>query len=84
MDVSDRRDIRDETVPAPIRCGHCLDVIGVYEPLIVCDDGVARETSRAVEPGLPRTGADYYHRRCHAAGAREQAHRRSGSPPPAG
>jgi len=45
-------------------------VIGVYEPLVVVDDGEAREGSRAAEPELCAERAEhhhrsYYHRSCY-------------------
>jgi hypothetical protein len=46
------------------RCAHCGDVIGVYEPLVECQDSHSRTTSRAAEPGLKATDGSYYHRRC--------------------
>jgi hypothetical protein len=49
-----------------LRCEHCGDVIGVYEPMIVLHDGRARVTSKAAEHddtwGLP---AAYYHAACY-------------------
>lgn len=48
-----------------VRCAHCQEVIGVYEPLIVLDAGEPRETSRAAEPMLPLDGAEHYHRTCY-------------------
>ncbi len=48
------------------RCKHCGDLIGVYEPLVVCSESGARMTSRAAEPDLEATGATHYHRVCYA------------------
>lgn len=48
-----------------LRCEHCGDLIGVYEPLVVCIKGVARTTSRAAEPDLEAAGATHYHRACY-------------------
>ena len=56
-------DGRSET----LRCEHCGDVIGVYEPLIVRSGDDVRETSRAAEPELPLPRAQHYHRECFAA-----------------
>lgn len=47
-----------------MRCHHCGDTIGVYEPLIVLGDGFARETSRAAEPGAASAEGARYHRAC--------------------
>lgn len=49
------------------RCGRCGDVIGVYEPLVVCSEGGARTTSRAAEPQLRAADSRQYHRDCYAA-----------------
>lgn len=45
------------------RCHLCGDVIGVYEPLILCPDSMPRTTSRAAEPTLA-PGDVYYHPAC--------------------
>jgi hypothetical protein len=50
-----------------LRCAHCEDVIGVYEPMIVVRGGLAHSTSQAAEgsiEGLPH--ADCYHDACFA------------------
>jgi len=47
-----------------IRCGHCEEPIGVYEPLITLAEGHTRETSRAAEPHVISRGARCYHRSC--------------------
>jgi len=49
----------------PMRCAHCGDVIGVYEPLIALAEGRARETSLAAEPGAADRGDSHYHRACY-------------------
>lgn len=54
-------------VEEAFRCKHCGDLIGVYEPSVVCAKGLARTTSRAAEPDLEATGATHYHRACYAA-----------------
>jgi hypothetical protein len=46
------------------RCRVCGDVIGVYEPVVVCDAS-PRTTSLAAEPTLD-AGARCYHRLCFA------------------
>jgi len=51
------------------RCEHCGDLIGVYEPLVVCSEGGTRTTSRAAEPDLEAAGATHYHRACYNAEA---------------
>jgi hypothetical protein len=50
----------------PLRCVHCGDVIGVYEPLVACVGDEARETSRAAEPDLALQDTEVYHRACFA------------------
>lgn len=49
----------------PLRCRRCGDVIGVYEPLVMCENSHSRTTSQAAEPGLNMAGI-YYHRPCFA------------------
>ncbi len=49
-------------------CLHCGDVIGVYEPLVhVGEDGIARTSSYAAEPGLARESGARYHHVCYLA-----------------
>jgi hypothetical protein len=48
-----------------LRCRHCGEVIGVYEPLVMLVDGRARETSRALEPATDGRVGDCYHRACY-------------------
>jgi hypothetical protein len=47
-----------------LRCQHCEDVIGVYEPMVVCNAGEARHTSRAAEPDESLLTGACYHRAC--------------------
>jgi hypothetical protein len=47
-----------------LRCCHCGDVIGVYEPLVEILDGRVHETSRALEPNAAGQAGDCYHRAC--------------------
>jgi len=54
-------------VTEPLRCAHCGDVIGVYEPLVALDDGRARETSLAAEAAHANGHGDCYHRACYDA-----------------
>jgi len=61
-----------------MRCSHCGDVIGSYEPLIVLLDDEVRETSRAAEPELALdTGAERFHVACFStsSGGAEGNHR---------
>lgn len=48
----------------PLRCSHCADIIGAYEPLIVRVNGNDRESSLAAEPELPLAGAAHLHANC--------------------
>jgi len=57
-----------------LRCRHCGEVIGVYEPLIVSTGGRARETSRAAEDhDEARLRGDCYHRGCFEPREPDQA-----------
>ncbi len=47
-----------------IRCIHCRELIGVYEPIIILSGADARVTSRAAEPQLSHERSDCYHRHC--------------------
>lgn len=51
-----------------LRCDHCGDIIGVYEPVTVLAAGVPRETSVAAEPSLTTSPNRRFHRRCFEAG----------------
>jgi peptide subunit release factor RF-3 len=50
-----------------VRCAHCGDVIGVYEPIVVRTGEQVHESSRAAEPDVADHGAELYHRDCFAA-----------------
>lgn len=43
-----------------VRCEHCGDVIGVYEPLVAIVDGEAVHTSRAALAGAPVRGPHFH------------------------
>ena len=47
------------------RCRHCDDVIGMYEPMIVLADGLARRTSRASEQETGGHSGECYHHACY-------------------
>jgi hypothetical protein len=51
---------------APLRCRHCREVIGIYEPLLVLVEGQAHETSRAAKPDAGANGEECYHHGCYA------------------
>jgi hypothetical protein len=53
-------------VEEPLRCQHCNDVIGVYEPMIVFTHGQARTTSIAAEDDCAPTVGERYHHACYA------------------
>lgn len=48
-----------------LRCQRCGDVIGAYEPMIVLEDGDARETSKAADPKAASERGEHYHRDCY-------------------
>ena len=48
----------------PLRCSHCGDVIGVYEPLITVVEGQPHRTSRLADPLLTAREAGCFHPRC--------------------
>jgi hypothetical protein len=48
-----------------LRCHHCQDVIGVYEPMIVLSDGRAHNTSRAAGQDDREPVGECYHRACY-------------------
>ncbi len=54
---------REEPPPA-FRCGHCGDVLGVYEPIVIVAEGSVTHTSRvALGDSLP-AGSGWFHRDC--------------------
>ena len=61
----------------PLRCEHCGDVIGVYEPMLIVEDGEVRETSRLREQAAdcePASVEGCFHELCFEL-AYEEAHR---------
>lgn len=52
------------------RCAHCGDVIGVYEPMMIVEDGPARRTSLAAEPSLASRADRSFHGHCYEDGGR--------------
>jgi hypothetical protein len=63
-----------DAIHSEVRCAHCRDVIGVYEPMVVLVDGVRVRTSRAAERGAHGPGAKRYHEACFARAAAERQH----------
>jgi len=62
--VSDRELARD---PLPrLRCWHCQDVIGAYEPMVLETRLGRSDTSLAAEPWLYDTDQPCFHRACYA------------------
>jgi hypothetical protein len=51
-----------------LRCRHCDDVIGVYEPIVVVRDGIPVCTSRAAAESGQLSGKRCFHADCFAAG----------------
>lgn len=49
-----------------LRCWHCEEVIGVYEPMVVFSDGEAHKTSKAADPDIGEHGDECYHSSCYA------------------
>jgi hypothetical protein len=49
-----------------MKCGHCGDVIGIYEPVVLLRDGQARTTSAAAEPQVGDEPGEHFHRTCYA------------------
>ena len=47
-----------------LRCQHCSDLIGVYEPLVVLEDGVPVRTSRAAAASQPLDTRSCFHAEC--------------------
>jgi hypothetical protein len=50
-----------------LRCGHCDDVIGVYEPIVVVHDGVPVRTSRAASELEQLSDKPSFHAACFAS-----------------
>lgn len=46
------------------RCGHCGEVIGLYEPAVVMEGEIQRPTGRLAEQQLDAPDGDRYHRVC--------------------
>ncbi|MGD0455392.1 MAG: hypothetical protein ABSB69_17535 [Solirubrobacteraceae bacterium] len=53
------------TAEEPLRCRHCGDVIGVYEPLVALAEGRVCETSLAATADCVDPDAICYHRACY-------------------
>jgi hypothetical protein len=49
-----------------LRCRHCGEVIGAYEPMIVLRGGEARRSSRAAEREAGAPMDECYHDACYA------------------
>jgi hypothetical protein len=49
-----------------MRCGHCGEVIGIYEPLVLAHEGLVRATSVAGEPCIAAEPGERFHRACYA------------------
>jgi hypothetical protein len=54
---------KDASLPTPtaLRCMLCGDVIGVYEPLVLCRGSEPLITSLASDPTLDSADAHYHH-----------------------
>ena len=51
--------------PPRLRCRHCRDVIGVYEPVVIETHGGRHDTSLAAEPSLHGTDEPAFHSVCY-------------------
>jgi hypothetical protein len=58
-----------DPVLARLRCRHCGDVIGAYEPTMVQAPEGARHTSLAAEPELYGTAEACFHHGCFTEAA---------------
>jgi hypothetical protein len=58
-----------------LRCAHCEDVIGVYEPTIVLRDGAPHGTSAAAERDVQvLLDGECYHLACFTPATGRDAH----------
>jgi hypothetical protein len=48
-----------------LRCCHCQDVIGAYEPMVLETHVGRRDTSLAIAPWLYETDQPCFHRACY-------------------
>ncbi len=55
-----------QPVAPRLRCLHCADIIGAYEPMVLEAPHGPRHTSLAAEPELYRAEPRCFHRACHA------------------
>ncbi len=55
-----------------LRCHHCSDLIGVYEPMVVLSDGVPVRTSRAAAGGRTLGSEPCFHAECFALRAGDE------------
>jgi hypothetical protein len=55
----------DRDRPRRLHCGHCHDVIGAYEPMILENHQGVRQTSLAAEPSLYETDHACFHLACY-------------------
>lgn len=56
--------MKDEAPYGPMRCRHCGDVIGAYEPMVLVTPTGPRDTSLAAERQLTGTMHPCYHEAC--------------------
>lgn len=48
-----------------MKCGHCGEVIGIYEPLVLAHEGLVRTTSVAGDPRIGAEPGQRFHRACY-------------------
>jgi hypothetical protein len=58
-----------EEMTEMVRCAHCGDIIGVYEPMVRVEDGRARRTSALAERGADGPPAPSFHDACYPPAA---------------
>jgi hypothetical protein len=56
----------DHEMRRRLRCRHCQDVIGAYEPMVLDMPEGGYETSLAAEPWLGETEYPCFHHSCYA------------------
>lgn len=50
----------------PLRCAHCRELIGIYEPMMLLSDGAPARTSRAALSKDEPLAGEAFHADCYA------------------
>ena len=58
--------LQDAPIEGIRKCGHCGDVIGAYESMVILSDGRAHRTSRAGADESMLAAGECYHAECFA------------------